>query len=243
MIKKMLFAFAALAISSLSAFAQMDDENIGFINLQKNTFSIGIKAGGNISTMSQPDICDLYDKSGMGFSGGVSMNMRFGKASENSPAGTGLIALGLDLMYRQSTVKTIAFDDTGKENANLSLGYFDVPLYVQFYPFMKSASMNTLHVEVGAAFAGTLSRSPETLTVPSKAGGSSSIIFNINTDKSKLKGMDVRPFAGIGYTIPNTGIDISARYYLGTSDLAGNMQSKISSAEISIAWMFKKWKF
>ena len=109
------------------------------------------------------------------------MNMRFGKASENSPAGTGLIALGLDLMYRQSTVKTIAFDETGKENANLSLGYFDVPLYVQFYPFMKSASMNTLHVEVGAAFAGTLSRSPETLTVPSKAGGSSSIIFNINT--------------------------------------------------------------
>lgn len=239
---KMLF-IATLAFSSLNAAAQADTEELLLVKPSKNTFSIGIKAAGNLSSMSQPDFCDIYDKSGMGFSGGVTMNMRFGKATENSPAGTGIAALGLDLVYRQSSVQTVATDESGKENANLTLGYFEVPIYVQLFPFMKNTNTNTLHFEAGAAFSGTLTRSPKTLSVTSDKVGNSSNIINIDTDKSKLKGMDIRPFAGVGYTIPNTGIDITARYYLGTSDLAGNWNSKISSAEVSIAWMFGKWDF
>ena len=62
-------------------------------------------------------------------------------------------------------------------------------------------------------------------------------------DGSKLKGMDVRPFAGVGYSIPNTGFGLGARYYLGTSKLAENFNSKISNVEFSLSYKFNVGEF
>lgn len=225
-------------------FAQDDGEEITVAPKEKsNAFFIGPKVGGTMTTMTQPNEGNLYDGCAFSFSGGIAMKMRFGKASENSVGGTGYFGAGLELKYRQSAVKTVGTDESGKENAKLSLSYFDVPVYLHVYPFAKSRSMNTFYVELGASFGGTLSRSPKTLTVANPSAEYKSVTYNIDNGDSKLKGMDVRPLAGLGYTIPNTGLDINARYYIGTTKLAGNFPCKMSTLEVSLSWMFNIWKF
>ena len=213
---------------------------------KKHSFFIGLKAGLDFTSMTQPDECDLYDGSGIGYSGGILGKARFGQATPNAPAGTGLLGAGLELKYKLNKVKTIGIDESGKANADLSVGYFEVPVFIQVYPFYRSDAMNTLYIEAGPNFAGTMSRSPKSLTVMDPSEQYGSITYNIDNNNSQLKGMDVRIMAGIGYdfTIKNEKhettnlIGINARYYMGTSKLAGNFNSKMSTFEISLSWMF-----
>ena len=213
---------------------------------KKHSFYVGIKGGLDLSTMTQPTECDLYDGAGVGFSGGIVGKARFGQASPNAPAGTGLLGAGLELKYKQNKVKTIGTDESGKSNADLTVGYFEVPVYVQVYPFYKSDAMNTFYIEAGPDFAGTMSRKPKSLTVNNLTGEINSVTYNFDSENSKLKGMDVRIMAGIGYdfAIKNEKhettnlIGINARYYIGTSKLAGNFNSKMNTLEISLSWMF-----
>ena len=203
---------------------------------KENTFSMGIKVGGNLSTMSQPDECDRYDGAGFGYSGGVVLNARFGRASKNAQAGTGLLGVGVECDYKLHSMKTIGTDEKGKENANLEIGYFEVPVALQLYPLYKNSKLNNLYVEAGAAFAGTMSRKPESLTVVDRAANAN-VTYNLDTENSKLKGMDVRPFAGVGIG-SKSGFGLNLRYYMGTSKLAENFNSKISNVELSVAYKF-----
>lgn len=242
--KKHLFFVLALTIA-MPGFAQSDDGEDDFIPSKEKSsaFFLGLKVGGTMTTMTQPDEGNLYDTSGWGFSGGLALKSRFGRASENSVGGTGYFGIGVELKYLQNTVKTLGVDESGKENADLSIGYFDVPVYAQIYPFAKSPGLNPLYMELGAAFVGTLSRSPKTLTLNNPSEEYSSVTYNLDTDNSTLKGMDVRLLVGIGYTIPNTGLDINARYHFGMSKLAGNFPCKLNTVEVSVAWFFSLGKF
>ena len=220
--------------------------NVDNVAQKKHSFYIGLKAGLDLTTMSQPEECDLYDGSGMGFSGGIVGRVRFNQASPSAPAGTGLLGAGIELKYKQNKVKTIGTDESGKANADLSIDYFEVPVYVQVYPFYTSDAMNTFYIEAGPDFAGTMSRKPKTLTVENPSPEWSSITYNIDNNGSSLKGMDVRFMAGLGYdfAIKNSKhetsslVGINARYYMGTSKLAGNFNSKMNTLEVSLSWMF-----
>ncbi len=243
--KKILFFIAALSLS-VPGFAQSDDGEDDLISTGKeksNAFFLGPKVGGTMTSMTQPDEGKLYDGSGFGFSGGLVFQARFGKASENSVGGTGYFGAGLELKYKLNSVKTLGTDESGKENAKMSIGYFEVPVFAHIYPLAKSPSLNSLYVELGAAFAGTLSRSPKSLTLINPSADYSLVTYNLDANGNKLKGMDIRPFAGIGYTIPNTGLDLSARYYIGTSKLAENFPCKMNTLEVSLAWLFNVGKF
>lgn len=242
--RKHLFFVLALTIA-LPGFAQSDDEEEYFppSKEKSNAFFVGPKIGGALTTMSQPNEGQLYDASAFGFTGGLAIKSRFGQATENSVGGTGYFGIGVELKYLQNTVKTLGTDDSGNENANLSVNYFNVPIYAQIYPFAKVPNLNTFYVELGLAFVGTLSRSPESLTLKNPSSEYSWVTYNFDTENSTLKGMDVRPLGGIGYTIPNSGLDINARYYLGTSSLAGNFPCKFNTLEISVAWFFNAGKF
>lgn len=213
---------------------------------KKHAFYLGLKGGVTLTSMTQPDECDLYDGSGLGFSGGIVGKVRFNPANTGANPGTGLLGVGLELKYKQNTVKTIATNEKGESDAKLSVGYFEVPVYLQVYPFYKSDNMNNFYIEAGPSFAGTLSRSPKTLTVDGLSGQYGSVIYNIDENGTKLKGMDVRVMAGIGYdfAIKNEKgestnlIGINGRYYMGTSKLAKNFNCKMSTIEISLSWMF-----
>lgn len=225
--KKIFVLFTAL-LTMAPVFAQSDDgEDEIEWETKSNTFFLGPKVGGVLTTMGDPDGIKLYDGAGVGFSAGVAMKARFGKASAESEGGTGYFGVGLELKYKLNAVKTFGTDQDGKENANLSLSYFEVPIYAQCYPFATSSSMSNFYAEVGASIAGTMSSSPDVL-----------VANGVSIKTGDLKGYDVRPIVGLGYTIPKTGFDINARYYIGTSDLAKNFKCKMSSFEVSLAWLF-----
>ena len=245
--KKFLFFFVAFCAGTTMSFAQSDDleNDLIFQRREKsNAFFLGPKVGGTLTTMTQPDEGKLYKGSGFGFSAGLALKARFGKATENSEGGTGLFGVGLELKYRTNSVKTNATDEAGKENANLSIGYFEVPIYVHIYPFVSSNVMNTFYVEAGVSISGTMSRSPKSLSLSKELNsGYTDVVYNIDSGSKKLKGGDIRPLIGLGYTIPRTGLDINVRYLFGTSKLAKNMPCKMNSLEVSLAWMFSVSKF
>lgn len=213
---------------------------------KKHAFYAGIKGGLDITSMTQPNECDLYNGAGIGGSIGIVGKVRFNRASQTSFAGTGLWGAGLELKYKNNVVKTIGTNESGSENANLSVGYFEVPIYAQIFPFYKTSKMNTFYVEAGPDFAATIGRSPKTLTVDNLSGDLGSITYNIDNDYSRLKGMDIRVMFGLGYDLPIKNskhetahlIGLNARYYVGTSKLAGNFPCKMNSFELSLSWMF-----
>lgn len=243
--KKILFSLMALLIA-LPICAQSDDgedEALVLVKTKNNAFFLGPKVGATFTTMSDPNEGKLYDKFGTDFSGGLAMKFRFGKASENSIGGTGYCGVGLELKYKRNSVQTLAVNEAGEKNAKLTLDYFEVPVYFQVYPFAKFSAMNSFYVELGASFAGTMARSPQSLTLYNPNLELASVTYNLDTEESTLKGMDIRPLVGLGYTIPESGLDLNFRYYIGTSDLAGNFPCKMNSCEISVSYMFNIGRF
>jgi len=254
--KILLLIFATMLCTSMDAQRNVQSQRGGGrsakpgLAQKKHSFFLGLKGGLDLTTMTQPDECNLYDGAGLGFNGGIVGKARFGQATPNAPAGTGILGVGLELKYKQNTVKTIGTDESGKNNADLNVGYFEVPVYLQLYPFYRSDAMNTFYIEVGPDFATAISRKPQSLSVNNLSGAYSSVKYNFDSNDSKLKGMDVRIMAGIGYdfAIKNDKheatnlIGLNARYYMGTSKLAGNFNSKMSTIEVSISWMFSLGK-
>lgn len=58
-----------------------------------------------------------------------------------------------------------------------------------------------------------------------------------------IKGFDIKATVGLGYrfnkTSANDGLYLNARYYIGTSELAGNFPGKTSNFEFTIGYLFK----
>ena len=179
------------------------------------------------SSMSESDGLELYDGAGLSFDGGIAANIRFGGKDSRGRAldGQGLFGIGLELNYKSMSVKTKPGDD-------LKMSYFEVPVLLQFYPCYNTKQLKNIYIEAGATIAGTLSASPDKVSYQ-----------NTTYATGDLKGFDVRPTVGVGYRFnknsANDGLYVGARYYLGTSKLAGNFPAKMSSAEITIGYLFK----
>lgn len=235
-------------VLTVPLYAQEDEDIIEIGKEKKNALTIGPKVGIGFTSMTQPNEGKLANGRGAGFVGGVSAKLRFGRATKNSSAGTGYWGVGLDLRYKNNSVKTIALGyeksaTDAQENSKLSTSYFDIPVFFMVYPFAKSSALNTLYVEAGASFGILLSRSPNYLRVDNPSEYFSSATYTLNGEGSKLKGGDIHPIVGVGYKIPKTGLDLNVRYNIGMSKLAENFPCKMSTLEISIAWMFNVAKF
>jgi len=189
--------------------------------------SVGPRAGVGFSSMSEGDGLNIYDGSGIAFGGGLAANVRFGGKDSRGRAldGQGLFGVGLELNYKSLSVKT-------KPGDNLKLGYFEVPLLLQFYPCYNTKQLKNLYIEAGATIAGTLSSSPDIVVSD----------FTVYPTK-EIKGFDVKPTVGIGYRFnknsANDGFYASLRCSLGTSKLAGDFPGKINCAELTIGYLFK----
>lgn len=189
--------------------------------------SVGPRAGAGTTSMSEGDGLKFADGSGMNFGGGIAANIRFGGKDSRGRAldGQGLIGAGIEFNYKSLSVKSLGDED-------LKMGYFEVPIMLQLYPCYNTKQLKNLYIEVGPTIAGTLSSSPENVK-----------INNTAYKTGDLKGFDVKATVGVGYrfnkTSANDGFYVNARYYIGTSNLAGNFPGKLSSAEISIGYLFK----
>lgn len=235
--KKNLFFIILAALCSLGSAAQ-NDGSFGFIEEKpkSNALFVGPTIGGTMTmTSGQTADYDLIDGGGFGFTGGVAARARFGRATENSIEGTGMLGVGLEVKYKLNSVKTHAED-------KLSLGYLEIPVTIQFFPFAKMHGLNGLYIEAGPDFAMLMSKSPDVLrhSINLPYPGLQALEYKTGD----LKGGDLRVAMGLGYQLPDLGLGINARYYLGMSELSKNaIPVKLNTLEVSLSWMFKVASF
>lgn len=207
-------------------------------------FSVGPRLGLGISSMAESDGLKVVDGGKMGFGGGLAANVRFGGSQGTRGQhldGQGLLGIGVEFNYKQHSIKM-------KENEDLNLGYLEIPVMLQVYPMYNSKQMKNLYLELGATIATAISKSPDNLVYENNVDETNGNTHHTLYEKTNypikdLKGMDVKATIGVGYRFnklsANDGFYMNARYYIGTSKLAKNFPGTISSAEISIGYLFK----
>ena len=222
MIKKIIMV-CIVALTTMSAMAQVTVNRGNYSSQQQNETSFsdkdsgflmkyGVKAGLNMTSMSNDMDFDPGFGMGVGFRVGGFLNMRWGYRTENSSKGTGLWGFQPELMYSNQAVKT----DVG----NIRMNYIAVPLLLKVYP------TTALSIEVGPELSYLISTSPSTIAVD-----------GAEIKVGDCKGMNVGLAAGLAYDFEK-GLTVGARYTYGFTDMAKNLKWKNSNIQITVGWMF-----
>ena len=222
--KKLIFALGLFLALSTSALAQVKvdrgtgskgTESVSSKNRHGSALSIkyGVKAGVNLSNMSNDMTFDPGFSMGTGFQVGALVNLHWGQRTESSLPGTGLWGLPPEVLFSNQVIKS--------DGGDVKLNYIKVPVMLKVYPLSR------LSVEVGPEFSYLISASPESL----------------NVDGATVKVEDCKGFnfgAGIGAAYEfNFGLMVGARYSMGFSDLGKNLKWKNNSnIQISAGWLF-----
>ena len=212
-----------VALTTMSAMAQVTVNRGNYSSQQQKETSFsdkgsgflmkyGVKAGLNMTSMSNDMAFDPGFGMGVGFRVGGFLNMRWGYRTENSSKGTGLWGFQPELMYSNQAVKT----DVG----NIRMNYIAVPLLLKVYP------TTALSIEVGPELSYLISTSPSTMAVD-----------GAEIKVGDCKGMNVGLAAGLAYDF-KMGLTVGARYTYGFTDMAKNLKWKNSNIQITVGWMF-----
>lgn len=222
MIKKIIMV-CIVALTTMSAMAQVTVNRGNFSSQQQKETSFsdkgsgflmkyGVKAGLNLTSMSNDMAFDPGFGMGVGFRVGGFLNMRWGYRTENSSKGTGLWGFQPELMYSNQAVKTDAGD--------VKMNYIAVPLLLKVYP------TTALSIEVGPELSYLISTSPSTMAVD-----------GAEIKVGDCKGMNVGLAAGLAYDF-EMGLTVGARYTYGFTDMAKNLKWKNSNIQVTVGWMF-----
>ena len=222
MIKKIIMV-CIVALTTMSAMAQVTVNRGNYSSQQQKETSFsdkgsgflmkyGVKAGLNLTSMSNDMAFDPGFGMGVGFRVGGFLNMRWGYRTENSSKGTGLWGFQPELMYSNQAVKTDAGD--------VKMNYIAVPLLLKVYP------TTALSIEVGPELSYLISTSPSTMAVD-----------GAEIKVGDCKGMNVGLAAGLAYDF-EMGLTVGARYTYGFTDMAKNLKWKNSNIQVTVGWMF-----
>lgn len=214
--RKRLLLFTGAMILALGVWAQSSSDDEFTIVKRPFTVSVGVKGGVNYSFAGDPKGYDLGTKGAVGFQGGLAANIHFSDKKDYTPAGTGHFGVQLEALYSQRTLKTDIED--------IKMNCFAIPMLAQFYV------TPSFTIEAGPTITGILSSSPKTMT-------QGLTTFGIG----KFKCYDVMASVGVGY-YHSSGVTASARFNFGNKNLAGNFETKISTAELSIGYLFNVYK-
>lgn len=212
-----------VALTTMSAMAQVTVNRGNYSSQQQKETSFsdkgsgflmkyGVKAGLNLTSMSNDMAFDPGFGMGVGFRVGGFLNMRWGYRTENSSKGTGLWGFQPELMYSNQAVKTDAGD--------VKMNYIAVPLLLKVYP------TTALSIEVGPELSYLISTSPSTMAVD-----------GAEIKVGDCKGMNVGLAAGLAYDF-EMGLTVGARYTYGFTDMAKNLKWKNSNIQVTVGWMF-----
>lgn len=212
-----------VALTTMSAMAQVTVNRGNYSSQQQEETSFsdkgsgflmkyGVKAGLNLTSMSNDMAFDPGFGMGVGFRVGGFLNMRWGYRTENSSKGTGLWGFQPELMYSNQAVKTDAGD--------VKMNYIAVPLLLKVYP------TTALSIEVGPELSYLISTSPSTMAVD-----------GAEIKVGDCKGMNVGLAAGLAYDF-EMGLTVGARYTYGFTDMAKNLKWKNSNIQVTVGWMF-----
>ena len=230
MIKKIILVFIGV-ITTVSAMAQVavnrgdysakQQQETSFSESTSTAFVMkyGVKAGLNMTSMSNDMALEPGFGMGVGFRVGGFLNMRWGQRTENSLPGTGLWGFQPEIMYSNQAVKTDAGD--------IKMNFISVPLLAKVYP------TTALSIEVGPELSYLISTSPDMMTFKSTAANIDRSEINIG----ECKGLNVGVAAGVAYDF-EMGLTLGARYTYGFTDMAKNLKWKPSNIQVTIGWMF-----
>lgn len=173
----------------------------------------GIKAGLNLSNISNDMTFDPEFSMGAGYHVAALINLHWGQRTASSLPGTGLWGLQPEIMYTNNTVKS--------NGGDIKLNYIKVPVMLKIYP------LSALSFEVGPEFSYLLSASPKSV----KTDGATVKV-------SQCKGFNFGAGAGAAYEF-DFGLMIGARYSMNFTDLGKNLKWKNNSTiQISVGWLF-----
>lgn len=211
-----LAVIAGFAMSALGQVVQVDETPTGRRTggkpvLKSYALSIGPKVGVNYSIAGDPDGLDLGISGNVGFSAGIAANIRFARPA-GRPYGTERFGVQLEALY--------ATHSLGTNDKNINMNCFEIPVLFQWY-FVPNFA-----IELGPTFTGAFSTSPKNIV-------EGPIVFQ--TDK--IKAYDVMLSIGINCKLKN-GFTADLRYNLGNSDIAGNLETKVSTVSLGIGYLF-----
>ena len=181
--------------------------------------SIGIKAGMNLSTISnKTNNVDFSPKIKIGFHAGMILDLRFGRKKS-------IFGLQPELLYSH---QGFVFDDDA-----VSFNYITLPLMAKLNLYTYSGN---LYFELGPYFSYLMAVSPNSLEITTEKFDFFSKAIDLNLQDLK-NGKDVGVAAGVGYEF-DFGLIIGVRYNYGLSDMAKNLQWQNNIALVSVGWKF-----
>lgn len=223
MIKKIILVCLGVIVT-MAAMAQVTVNRSDYSSMPQNVNSFsepktsafvmkyGIKAGANMSLMSNAMSFEPGFGMGMGFRAGFFLNMRWGQRTENSLPGTGVMGFQPEIMFSNQSVTT--------EAGNLVMNYISLPLLLKVYP------TTGFSIELGPDFSYLLATSPSTMAL----GGAEINVGN-------CKGLTMGAAVGLAYDF-GFGLTLGARYTHGFTDMAKNLKWKNSNIQVTLGWMF-----
>ena len=222
MLKKlMIICIGVLTSTSVMAQVVVDRSNHASHNTtspndRSNTAFVmryGVKAGVNMTTMTNDMPFDPGFGMGVGFRAGAFLNLRWGQRTENSLPGTGYFGFQPEVMYSFQTVKTA-------ESGNYMMHNITVPLMFKVYP------TTAFSIELGPEFGFLVYSSPEFMS------------FNgANVKTGDFNGIYIGASAGIAYDLP-AGLTLGARFTYVFNDIDKEVKWKHSNIQVTVGWMF-----
>ena len=222
MIKKIILV-CIVVLTTMSAMAQVtvNRGNYGTQQQKETSFSdkgsgflmkYGVKAGLNMTAMSNDMSFDPEFSMGAGFRVGALLNMRWGYRTENSMHGTGVWGFQPEIMYSYQNVKS--------EAGNITMNFISLPLLLKIYP------TTSLSFEVGPDFSYMFFVSPDEMTVDHTV-----------VKVGQCEGLNIGIAGGITYDF-EVGFTIGARYTYGFNNMAKNLKWKSSNVQLTLGWLF-----
>lgn len=202
-----------IGLSGVSAEAQnffsQDDDNQVMNDGPKVFLSMGPTAGATMGTFSLSSDASYSFGFRPGFSAGGFLNFRFLNRNIRSTAETGVLAIQPEIRFTMI--------GGNSDESDLGLSYVTIPVMFQVYP------LTNLYLEAGLTFGFNVAHTPDNIVV-------SDTEYNLEN----LKADDVAASLGVGYRFGN--LSIGARYHVGLSDLAENMQWKNRWIQVGISY-------
>ena len=222
---KHIIIIVLLAICASGVKAQVKVDR-GYINGEQRTERVktqrrgsqlaikyGVKAGVNLSTMSNSMEFDPGFGMGAGFRIGAVANFHWGQRTANSLPGTGWFGLQPEVMYSYQSVKS--------DGGNINMSYLQVHVMLKIYP------LAALSVEVGPEFNYLISTSPKEMSVD-----------GATVNVGDCKGFNMGVGVGAAYEF-KMGLMVGARYSLGFTDMAKNLKWKNNgNVQVTLGWLF-----
>lgn len=170
---------------------------------------MGPTAGATMGTFSLSSDASYSFGFRPGFSAGGFLNFRFLNRNIRSTAETGVLAIQPEIRFTMI--------GGNSDESDLGLSYVTIPVMFQVYP------LTNLYLEAGLTFGFNVAHTPDNIVV-------SDTEYNLEN----LKADDVAASLGVGYRFGN--LSIGARYHVGLSDLAENMQWKNRWIQVGISY-------